>query len=335
MYQERRMGKDEGTTNRSTNVVDLGFSMGSTTKSGLHGSETRSAFTCFNNTFVPLFCMSLHKFHRIKALSHLLYVVNIVEQLRNFTPIYDQPISMSAHRQLLGECSCRRNRYSITIPHEATSEAQVLFSNNREDRRAGATLLSAWLRVPLTWYMSSTIAEYPDETHSLIKRTYTPYDEPNAKRHFCGFCGTQLSHWTEEPASEAEYLNVTLASLLRRDIEALEELDLLPDQHTMQQPSTAKLDVIATSESQAGTPARTYRQGTDGEVSWFEEMISGSRLGNLTRRGMGVSADGTTAVQWEISEFDGREATPEPSTTTPSKRKIGDVGNGEDIAMKG
>jgi hypothetical protein len=71
--------------------------------------------------------------------------------------------------------------------------------------KSQATPLSAWLRVPLDWYHSSTYAFFDDETHSSIRRTYTSPNEVNCKRSFCGFCGTPLSYWSESPASEAEY----------------------------------------------------------------------------------------------------------------------------------
>ena len=81
-----------------------------------------------------------------------------------------------------------------------------------------ATPLAAFLRVPLSWYHSSTQSFFDDESHAMIRRVYTHPSQQHAKRHFCGFCGTPLSYWSERPAGEAEYMNVTLGSLLSEDL---------------------------------------------------------------------------------------------------------------------
>ena len=174
-----------------------------------------------------------------------------------------------------------------------------------------------------------------------IRRIFTPEHLPHCKRVFCGFCGTHLSYWTEEPASEAEFLSVTLGSLLGDDIRALQELDLLPediepeaivgtdgtnDPKTVARPSQPET-------SEQGVSRTSQRQGRLGDLDWFEQMIDGSRLGRTQRttRGLGVSADGNRTVQWEVSEYtEGDSDTPSSST----KRKIGDV-TGDDVAMRG
>ena len=51
----------------------------------------------------------------------------------------------------------------------------------------------------------------------------------DAKRHFCGFCGTPLSYWSENPKSEAEFISLTLGSLVGDDLRDLDELGLLPE----------------------------------------------------------------------------------------------------------
>ncbi|KIX07590.1 uncharacterized protein Z518_02243 [Rhinocladiella mackenziei CBS 650.93] len=228
---------------------------------------------------------------------------------------------MSRLRPLHGACNCGRNHYSIIVPQDATERAQVYFDDSSESRRSQATPLTAWLRVPLAWYSSSTRAFFPDETHSSIRRIFTPRHIPHCRRIFCGYCGTHLSFWTEQPPSEAEYMNITLGSLLSEDIRALQDLDLLPEDAEPQ-------DVLSTEQGSVQAPAgqqalaRTGRRGITGTLSWFEEMLDGSRLSRThnIRKGVGVSADGSTTVEWEITEYfdDGTGESQEAQTSTGS-----------------
>jgi len=250
---------------------------------------------------------------------------------------------MSRERPLQGACSCGRNRYLIVLPSDANERVHVVFDDSSENRRYQAAPLTAWLRVPINWYQSYTQSYYPDETHTTIRRTFTPHHEPYSKRNFCGFCGTHLSYWSEQPPSESGYLHVTVGSLLGDDIRALEELDLLPpdtDTEALTQANTGLRpnepnepnSALSTSSNNVST---TERRGTTGDLSWFEEMISGSALGRTTRtrRGMGVSSDGTTAVEWEVTEVGDSEAEAD-SGTGRSKRKIGEMVRGDDVEMK-
>lgn len=169
----------------------------------------------------------------------------------------------------------------------------------------------------MTWYQSHTISFYPDERHADIRRTFSPPETPHVKRNFCGFCGTHLSYWTEEPLTESDYLNVTIGSLRSEDLRALEDLDLLPEDvstETIAVPQTAP----TTAPEQETLPPSTV-SGQNATVPWFEEMIEGSRLGRTekTRRGVAVSGDGRTRVEWEVSEFDG-----EAPGTPRGKRKL-------------
>lgn len=204
--------------------------------------------------------------------------------------------------------------------------------------RSHNSILSAWLKVPLTWYQSVTVSYFPDERHEHIARTFAPDERPGSQRKFCGFCGTHISYWTEDPVSEQDYMNVTLGSLRRRDILALEDLDLLPEDVTLGRvvvPETEDTRVVArdiSSEEQAmtqssdGGTVRTSRSGTSGGISWFEDMIEGSQLGNHSKRrkGHGRSADGSTAISWEVSEYyEGDEETEQP--TAGSKRKADNI----------
>lgn len=215
--------------------------------------------------------------------------------------------------------------------------------------RAGkshASVLSAWLKVPLTWYQSVTVSHFPDERHDHIARTFTPNQQPGCQRKFCGFCGTHISYWTEEPVSEQNYMNITLGSLRRRDLSALEDLDLLPDDVDLSDSNilgaedardtrvgsiVAEQTVVPSSDSGV---VQTSRSGTSGGISWFEDMIQGSQLGHHSKRrkGHGTSADGTTTVTWEVSEYyeDGEEA---EQPVIGSKRKAEDIEQ-DDTKMK-
>ncbi|EXJ85095.1 hypothetical protein A1O3_05770 [Capronia epimyces CBS 606.96] len=251
---------------------------------------------------------------------------------------------MSRLRPLQGACNCGRNLYSVIVPEGATEQAQVYFDDSSDSRRSQATPLTAWLRVPLTWYFSSTQAFFPDETHSSIRRTFIPRHDSHSQRVFCGYCGTHLSYWTEQPPAEAEYINITLGSLLSQHLRSLQELDLLPEDLELIDVQPAQQGLVQAQTEQAvaslgDSPAltRTRRTGRSGDLSWFEELLEGSRLGRAQniRRGVGVSADGSTSVEWEISEYieDGSEEPTSAATPTGSKRKIGDVGAGDAMIL--
>lgn len=247
---------------------------------------------------------------------------------------------MSRERPLQGACYCGRNRYIIVVPEDATENAKVIFDVSGENRRSQATPLTAWLRIPVSWYQSHTQSYYLDETHSAIRRIYTSPHTPHVKRIFCGFCGTHLTYWSEEPSSESEYLQVTVGSLRGEDISALEDLDLLPKDTEIgtvtggDAAADAKPDGALASTSRNIT--RTEERGTTEGLSWFEEMISGSALGRsqTTRRGVGTSADGTTRVEWEVTEIHTGDGD-EDSGTGRGKRKIGDLGGPGDVPMEG
>ena len=122
---------------------------------------------------------------------------------------------------------------------------------------------------------------------------------------------------------EAEFLSVALGSLLRPDLEALEELGLLPEEvatstHTAQ---SSSLTEIPPSQDAIRRQLRT--PGSTGGLDWFEELIDGSRLGRIarTKRGQGTSRDGNVHIEWEVSEYfdDGKQPI---SVSAPSKRKL-------------
>ncbi|RAK78384.1 uncharacterized protein BO72DRAFT_476675 [Aspergillus fijiensis CBS 313.89] len=266
---------------------------------------------------------------------------------------------MAEHVPLRGSCQCGRNQYLIRLPDDVTDHAHVYFDSSQDNRRFHGSPLTAWLRVPLSWYQSHTQSFFPDETHASIRRIFSPHHAPHTQRVFCGFCGTPLTYWSEVPRDEADFMSVSLGSLFGEHQRKLEDLDLLPpavpssddedeeeddeveevlrvgevevedaDEEEEEAEAEQELEsegkvvaVPATASSDRPTstrvviPAaaggdgsglsRSYRQGTFGGIPWFEEMIEGSQLGRLmkTRRGVGVSDDHSTTVEWEISEW--------------------------------
>ncbi|KAL3419390.1 hypothetical protein PVAG01_09612 [Phlyctema vagabunda] len=219
---------------------------------------------------------------------------------------------MSRARPLQGGCSCGRNRYEILIPQNSTEIAQVIFDNSSAHSRSQAAPLSAWLRVPLSWYRSTTYAFFDDETHNSIRRCYTPPTEQSSKRHFCGFCGTPLSVWSEQPANEASYISLTLGSLTASDLRDLEDLGLLPKE--------ALEDAEHDKEKIEKVEPHARDADADEGLPWFNTMIEGSRLGKMRRSaGHRKSRDGRLQVEWEIMEWtDGDE---EADAQATGKRK--------------
>ena len=190
------------------------------------------------------------------------------------------------------------------------------------------------LRVPLSRLHSTTYAFYPDETHHTIRRVFTPEHAPHTKRHFCGFCGTQLSHWSEESQEEAEWVCVNLNSLRSESMERLEDAGILSDFDEDDTPQV-KDDTAETLQKHRPSEGREVRGRP-----WFEEMIEGSNMGRVKRRRGGeTSSDGRSKVEWEIVEFTGSTMEDEPrgdgSKLSTAKRKIGSIGAEDDIEMKG
>lgn len=138
-------------------------------------------------------------------------------------------------------------------------------------------------------------------------------------------------------------MSVTLGSLLTQDLKALEELNLLPNDIDVEDMPSQPAQERG-SQQEPETLTRSQRNGRTGGLSWFEELLEGSRLGkrHSTRRGHGVGADGSTIVEWEVSEYVDNgtqqlENQGQPvSASTGSKRKIDDVAQGEkgdDVTM--
>lgn len=194
--------------------------------------------------------------------------------------------------------------------------------------RAHSSPLPVFLRIPLSWLHSTTYAFYPDESHSTIRRVFTPRYAPHTKRHFCGFCGTPLSHWSEESRDEAEWVCVSMGSLDSASVSLLNDAGLLP--------TVQDKEVNAGMIGDHTELAIQSREGERRGQPWFEEMIEGSELGKLRRRrGVEMSADGRTTVEWEIVEFNTDEAgTVVEGAIATGKRKHGDMGTGENLVMR-
>ncbi|RSL47027.1 hypothetical protein CEP53_010082 [Fusarium sp. AF-6] len=232
---------------------------------------------------------------------------------------------MSTLRPLRGGCQCGRNRYIIAVPQDGISQAQVLFNTEPVHQIPLATPLAAYIRVPLSWYHSTTYAFFPDETHTLIRRVYTHPSQEYSKRHFCGYCGTPLSYWSEDPRSEADYINLTLGSLLREDLRDLEDMGLIPEEGEQQR---------TTSERPAEVVGRSTALRQSYGVPWFDGMVEGTRLGSMRRsQGVRQSQNGRVRVEWEIVEFSGSSEGEEAGVSAGQAGKTGGEEE-EDVDME-
>lgn len=162
-------------------------------------------------------------------------------------------------------------------------------------------------------------------------------------------CGTPLTYWSEHPRTEADYIQVTMGSLRREDLGDLEDLGLIPESPI----EAPKFEIPAIAGRQAAEPTGAasnpiteapialHSTGTHRETSsipWFDSIIEGSSLGGRlkTTRGTRQSADGTTRIEYEITEFndDGTEISEFPGNN--GKRKLGDrtdIDDMEDISQ--
>lgn len=231
-----------------------------------------------------------------------------------------------------GSCACGRNRYTVEIPRHTQTLGQlahVYFDSSAANRWHLAFPLTAWLRVPLSWYQSITRPFFPDENPLAICRTFnSPFPtHHHARRTFCGYCGTPLSTWHERTRADAGFICLTLGSVLDEDVGLLEDLGLLPasdldeDDHDT---SVSKNVSGVGREGEAGNdndhdhghPSAGDRPGAVTHshrtlprgAPWFEDLVSNSRLGKLYRRKAGgggvMSQDGDFVVRWEVSEWE-------------------------------
>lgn len=180
-----------------------------------------------------------------------------------------------------------------------------------------ASPLTLWLRVPLPWYTSATFAQFPDETHLSIQRTFTSPYAPSTCTKFCGFCGTQLSSWNERTREEAEHICLPVGSLLDEDQELLNTLGFFGD-------SSDDESTVATSPQTNLTRAVVRSEPQARGAPWFEEIVRNSSLGRLKQQ-RGRRLDNGVQVEWEVTEWTESDGDVGSGTATPSKRKIGDL----------
>lgn len=102
-----------------------------------------------------------------------------------------------------------------------------------------------------------------------------------------------MTHWNEEGA---DWVHVNLGSLKSESVEKLVDEGLF--------------------ESSKDTDRHPEGREIQG-VSWFEEMIEGSKLGRIKQKG-----DGRSKVEWEVVEFSS-----EPNTG--KRRRESDINGGE------
>lgn len=277
-------------------------------------------------------------------------------------------LSMDIQRPatLRGGCECGRNRYVVHIPKEpsrASDVARVLFDSHPAQRKlsriehprnkhgrqqvparpvadkapphglgmAQTSPLAAFLRVPLDWYHSTTFAFFPDETSAMIRKVYISPRKGHSMRHFCGFCGTPLSYWSEQPRSEADFIQVALGSLCSENLHDLEDLGLAPDvddEVGETVPTTPQdTEMVVSPSNEVMVRDGVGRRETAGGLPWFETLISGSKLGNMqTAKGISQSRDGSVRVEWEVYEWTDEDG------TAGGKRKYAELSSAPDRA---
>ena len=122
-----------------------------------------------------------------------------------------------------------------------------------------------------------------------------------------------------------------------RDLERLEDLGVVRPEvdeavdRDVSVPATGSTGPMAMTEN---TPAEmssnsTITQGRSGGLNWIQAARSSGGL--KTRKGIGRSSDGSTVVEWEVSEYN--ESDPS-SVGNRGKRKLGDATAGDDTEME-
>lgn len=175
--------------------------------------------------------------------------------------------------------------------------------------------------MPLSWFHSTTYAFFPDETHRNIRRTFvSPFDE-STRRQFCGYCGTQISQWQEREQGDANFIHLTLGSLVDEDLERLQQHGMLEFEGESEEEEEA-----VTAQAMDVEKYRFVQRSTHRGAPWFEEMVEKTPLGRIKRQKGGHTTtgnDGTVEqVEWEVFEWN--EEDDENAASTP-KRKIGEV----------
>lgn len=187
--------------------------------------------------------------------------------------------------------------------------------------------------MPLTWYHSATFAFFDDETHTSIRKVYEHPAEHCSKRQFCGYCGTPLSFWCEQPASEAEFIHLTLGSLVQEDLQDLEDMGLIPDEPSDESDEGDKPNSQAQHRASVSPPNKDVALRQSFGVPWFDTLVEGTRLGQMRQtKGIQQAQDGNVNIEWEVVEYsdtgdgDGDEDVEMVSahSTASGKRKLGE-----------
>jgi hypothetical protein len=92
--------------------------------------------------------------------------------------------------------------------------------------------------------------------------------------------------------------------------------------------------VINPGSAGGGRHDKAHEQAPVVGVPWFEHMLSGSGLGRIKRtRGGGISSDGRSRVEWEVTEWtegDGNGQF-EVITHSTAKRKLDNVDEADSV----
>lgn len=195
-----------------------------------------------------------------------------------------------------------------------------------------ANPLTLWLRVPLSWYTSATFAQFPDETRSSIQRSFVSPFASSHRRVFCGYCGTQLSSWNERTREEADHICLTVGSLLDHDQDLLGDLGFLPGSDSSDEETTETTDMAAYSRPNT-TRAVVRSEPVSRGAPWFEEIVQNTRLGRIKQQRGGHSSSGVQ-VEWEVIEWTEGDDADDETSSTATKRKIGQVDAAEDSNMQ-
>lgn len=151
--------------------------------------------------------------------------------------------------------------------------------------------LSASIRVPLEWLQTTTYSLYQDEEPYMIRRVFSHPAKSASRQTFCGYCGTPLTYWCEQPRTEANYVRIALGSLFGEDLHDLEKMGIVPTAYETETVGHDNLQVPG---------------GGGHTVNWLEKLLDGSALGRIRRR----AGPQTTRfrVEWEIYEYDSDES---------------------------
>ena len=185
----------------------------------------------------------------------------------------------------------------------------------------------------------------------MIRRAYSSPHEQHTLRHFCGYCGTPLTFWSEDPRTEADYIQLTLGSLSSDDLGDLQDLGLLPDldslpgspsdtgmtEETEAETEGAEEAVTATTTTTTTTTNTTTGREIVGGLPWFDSLVEGSRLGTIrSTRGGGRSPGGRVRIEWEVVEYtEGEDEDDGNDTPQSGKRKLDDLDDDDEERPEG